>query len=68
MGETTVILQRRIRHWKTTVIGIVLWTAPAAALIWPEHKALITQVALALAGGGFMFAADAQRPPTPPAP
>lgn len=68
MGETTQIIQRRIRHWKTTAIGIVLWIAPAAAAIWPDHAALITKAALALAGGGFMMAADAQRPPTAPPP
>jgi hypothetical protein len=68
MGETTQIIQRRIRHWKTTIAGISLILAPVAGALWPEYAAKITQAALLLAGGGFIAAADAQRPPTPPAP
>ncbi len=68
MGETTQIIQRRIRHWKTTIAGIALILAPVAGAIWPEYASKITNAAFLLAGGGFIAAADAQRPPMPPAP
>ena len=63
MGETTEIIRRRIHHWKTTVIGVVMILAPVALVVWPEHTAVIQQVIIALTGAGFIAAADARKQP-----
>jgi hypothetical protein len=59
MGETTEIIRRRVRHWKTTLAGVALMSAPVAVAIWPEHTALIQNIVAGLAGAGLMAAADA---------
>lgn len=63
MGETTTIIRKRIRHWKTTVAGVACFLAPVAAIIWPEYAAKINSVAMLLAGAGFIAAADAKHEP-----
>jgi hypothetical protein len=67
MGETTVMIQRRIRHWKTSIAGIALLLAPVAAAIWPAHADKIHNAALALGGLGLVSAADAQKQSSPSA-
>jgi hypothetical protein len=60
MGETTEIIRRRVRHWKTTITGIALAAAPVAMSVWPEQSGLIAKIVAGLAGAGFILAADAK--------
>ncbi len=61
MSETTEIIHRRIRHWKTTAAGVAAIVAPIAASIWPEHAIKILSAASALSGAGLLAAADAKK-------
>lgn len=69
MGETTALLEKRIRHWKTTLVGVAGIIGPVALHVWPEHSQQIIAAMMALNGVGFMAAADAKpkvstEPPT----
>ena len=66
MGETTLLIQRRMRHWKTTLTGLACLLAPVAAAVWPEYAPKITAGVSALAGLGFIAAADASKTAPPP--
>lgn len=58
MSETTMIIRRRLKHWKTSITGIALMLSPVAYAIWPNHGEIITKVVLSLTGAGFIAAAD----------
>lgn len=59
--STTQIIQRRIRHVKTTAAGIATMVCPLAALFAPpEWAAKLNSVALVLCGSGLLAAADAK--------
>ncbi len=61
MGETTVLIQKRIRHWKTTAAGIAGIVCPIIALFCPPDIALkILSASAALSGAGLIAAADAK--------
>jgi hypothetical protein len=60
MGDTTEIIQKRIRHWKTTLVGVASLVAPIALSIWPQHSQQIIAAMMAINGVGFMAAADAK--------
>jgi len=60
MSETTIMIKRRIRHWKTTVAGVLAFLAPVACIIWPEYAGKIRDAALMIAGGGLIAAPDAK--------
>lgn len=60
MGDTTEIIQKRIRHWKTTLVGVAGLLAPIALTVWPQHGKEIIEVMIAINGVGFMAAADAK--------
>jgi len=66
MGETTLLIQKRIRHWRTTIAGIVCWLAPVALLIWPDQAAQITAIAFAVTGTGLIAAPDSKNTDKPP--
>jgi hypothetical protein len=59
-STTTQIIRRRIRHWKTTICGIVTIVAPIAVLIWPQHALLFSSIISAVTGAGLISAADAK--------
>lgn len=58
-SSTTLILRRRIRHWKTTAAGVATILAPVLAILFPEAAVKIMLVSSALTGAGLMAAADA---------
>ncbi len=58
--STTVIIRRRIRHFKTTTCGIVTFLAPIAMAIWPKHAMIFAGIASAVTGAGLISAADAK--------
>jgi hypothetical protein len=61
MGETTEILHRRVRHWRTTAAGVASIVAPVIALFCPPDLAIkVLAAASALAGSGLIAAADAR--------
>ncbi len=65
-GNTTEIIQRRIRHWKTTAAGIACIVAPLVAIFCPPEIAVkVLAAASALAGTGLVVAADARKDKTP---
>lgn len=61
MGETTEIIQKKIRHWKTSIVGVAGLLGPVALSIWPEYSQKIIAVMMAINGVGFMAAADAAK-------
>ncbi len=66
MGETTMIFQRRIRHWKTTIGGFAIMGLGIASFIWPNKAALFSQISTFLTASAFMAAADGKQTPAPP--
>jgi len=58
--STTLLIRRRLHHWRTTVAGIVTILAPVALILWPEHAVKITAAAFAFCGGGLTAAADSK--------
>lgn len=67
MGETTQILHRRIRHWKTTIAGIATIVAPVLVILFPDYAAKITLIGSACTGWGLISAPDASNlKPKPP--
>ena len=63
MSETTQIIRRRIRHWRTSLAGVAILAAPIALAIWPEQAPVIHRIVDALIGLGLISAADAARTP-----
>ena len=59
--STTMILRRRIRHWKTTFAGVAVLFSPILCAVWPQHAAVITQIVLGLTGAGLIAAADGDK-------
>ncbi len=59
MGDTTEIIQKRIRHWKTTLAGVAGIVCPILALVFPEFAVKILTVGCALNSVGNIAAADA---------
>jgi len=74
MGDTTDIIQKRIRHWKTTLAGVATIVCPIAAIFAPpDWQNKILYAAVVLSGTGHILAADAKPKttvepvqPTPP--
>lgn len=60
MGETTELIHRRIRHWKTTLAGVASILCPVAAGFFPQHSTELLGVAVALNSVGLFNAADAK--------
>lgn len=57
--STTQIIQRRIRHWKTTVAGVAAIVCPIIApFLPPEWSRKVLEVALFLSGGALLAAND----------
>ena len=66
MGSTTILIRRRIRHWKTTAAGVATLLGPIALSLWPEHSTAITNAVFAITGAGLISAADSDKPPRIP--
>jgi hypothetical protein len=58
--STTVIIRRRLRHWRTTLAGVVGMLGPIAALIWPEYALKILSISSAINGAGLVAAPDSK--------
>ena len=71
MGDTTEIIQKLIRHWKTTLAGVASIVCPVIALLCPpEWQVKVMAVGCMLSGAGHIAAADANpktsaEPPKP---
>lgn len=60
-SNTTRVIRRRIRHWKTTLTGIGLLFSPIISAIWPDAAPVVDKVTGVLIGAGFVSAADGAR-------
>ena len=60
MGDTTELIHRRIRHWKTTLSGVAGIVCPFLALCFPKAAVEILTVGCALNGMGNIAAADSK--------
>jgi len=57
--NTTEFIQRRTRHWKTTIAGIGSIVCPLVAIFCPpEYAQKICAISSLFAGWGLMAAAD----------
>jgi hypothetical protein len=70
MGEnnTTEFIQRRIRHWRTTLSGIAVILCPIIATVWPEYAVKALSVAALLSGMGHIAGADSKNVQPPKLP
>ena len=60
MGETTELIQKRIRHTKTTMANMAGIVCPILALVFPQHTVAILTIDCALNSMGNIAAADAK--------
>jgi len=59
MGDTTELIHRRLRHWKTTLAGVASIVCPIISLfVTPELAVKVLAITGALTGTGLIFAAD----------
>lgn len=60
MGDTTELIHRRLRHWRTTAAGVAQILCPVIALFLPpEWSIKVLSIAAVLGGVGSIAAADA---------
>ena len=61
MNSTTQIIQRRIKHYKTSIAGIASIVCPFVSLFLPpEWATKVMAAGLAIGGAGLLGAADAK--------
>jgi hypothetical protein len=61
MGETTELIHKRIRHWKTTLAGVAGIVCPIVSLfVPPEYATKVLAAGCMLSGTGLIAAADAK--------
>jgi hypothetical protein len=61
MGETTELIHKRIRNWKTTTAGVAVIVCPIVAIFCPPDLAMKVMAAGNMLGGlGLVAARDAK--------
>lgn len=63
-GSTTLLIRRRIRHWKTTLAGLATIATPILVILFPEQAAKITLIGSTFTGWGLISASDASNAPS----